>query len=54
MSRAYEFSPEWRKRRAKVRKRQEDRWASKASAVKVTKMTPEELARFKSGPGAAR
>jgi hypothetical protein len=40
MSRAYEFSPEWRKRRAKIRKRQEDRWAAKASPVVVTKVEP--------------
>jgi len=43
MSRAYEFSPQWRKRRAKIRKRQEDRWAARSSAVVVRKIEPEEL-----------
>jgi hypothetical protein len=40
VSRAYEFSPAWRKRRAQIRKRQEARWASKSSAVTVTKVDP--------------
>jgi hypothetical protein len=38
VSRSYGFSPEWRKKRAKIRKRQEDRWAAKSSAVTVRKV----------------
>jgi hypothetical protein len=38
MSRSYEFSPEWRKRKALQRKRQEARWAARSGPVTVRKV----------------
>jgi hypothetical protein len=36
--RAYEFSPEWRKRKAAQRKREEARWAARSGPVTVRKV----------------
>jgi hypothetical protein len=41
VSRAFEFSPSWRKRQAQKRKRQEARWAAKSSAVTVRRIDDE-------------
>lgn len=34
---AVEVSPEWRRKKARARKREQDRWASLAGEVTVTK-----------------